>query len=503
MRRGVAIRLLILGAAQWQMQGAAAGDIWIDDVTIVSPERARPVGPTSVRLHDERIAEITDRPARRVRGVEVIDGHGLFLAPGLIDGHVHLGYIAGMRPDQEAAHPDIARAARAQVPRSFLHFGFTTLIDLNSTPQMMAAWQRSGALRPDTYFCGGVNVPGGYPMNFMPAELRAQLMPYYVLQDDPGRAGTVPAGAIPAEHTPQAVAARMHADGAICMKLFYETGFGAAHDLPVATLNTLQALVGAAHAMHMPVLMHANAIDAQRIGNQAGVDVLAHGLWNWGDDWSVRAPPPEVVTILDRVLAEQRGYQPTIQVLYGERNLFDRDLLGSARMHLAVPATLLAWYRSPEGQWFHDVFARNMQLPPESPPDKVDDGAIAHVDAVVSYLAAHAANFSFGSDTPSDETFANPPGLNGFWELQRLVDAGMTPAQVFRAATSSNARIFGLHDVGTVQVGRQANLLLLRRDPSRSLAAYDGIMRIILHGRVIDPATLAADAASSKGSVTP
>jgi imidazolonepropionase-like amidohydrolase len=38
------------------------------------------------------------------------------LAPGLIDSHVHLGEIPGMRPDQEAQHPDIALDGRALDP---------------------------------------------------------------------------------------------------------------------------------------------------------------------------------------------------------------------------------------------------------------------------------------------------------------------------------------------------------------------------------------------------
>jgi imidazolonepropionase-like amidohydrolase len=59
-----------------------------------------------------------------------IDGTGLFLTPGLIDSHVHLGAIPGMTPEQEAAHPDIARAARDQIPRRYLLSGLTSLIDL-------------------------------------------------------------------------------------------------------------------------------------------------------------------------------------------------------------------------------------------------------------------------------------------------------------------------------------------------------------------------------------
>ena len=48
----------------------------------------------------------------------------------------------------------------------------------------------------------------------------------------------------------------------------------------------------------------------------------------------------------------------------------------------------------------------------------------------------------------------------------------MTPLQVLRAATQSNAEILGLgKELGTVQPGKRANLLLLRSDPTQSVDA--------------------------------
>jgi imidazolonepropionase-like amidohydrolase len=54
-------------------------------------------------------------------------------------------------------------------------------------------------------------------------------------------------------------------------------------------------------------------------------------------------------------------------------------------------------------------------------------------------MAAHNARLLFGTDTPSAPLYTNPPGLNGWMEMHRLIEAGLTPAQVFRAATLTNA----------------------------------------------------------------
>jgi len=75
-----------------------------------------------------------------------------------------------------------------------------------------------------------------------------------------------------------------------------------------------------------------------------------------------------------------------------------------------------------------------------------------------------------------------------------MLDAGMTPIQIFHAATIANAEALGLDgEIGTVQVGKHANLLLLRQDPTRTVDAYNEIVKVILRGRVIDRADLAAD----------
>jgi Amidohydrolase family len=77
--------------------------------------------------------------------------------------------------------------------------------------------------------------------------------------------------------------------------------------------------------------------------------------------------------------------------------------------------------------------------------------------------------------------------------MHRLVEAGSTPARVFRAAALSNAQALGLaSEIGTVQVGKRANLSLPRENPAETIEGYDGIVKGILRGRVLDREDLAA-----------
>jgi len=493
-------RWLVLAVA---LPGALmAADLQIEHVTIVSPERPHPMRDAVVRVHDGRIVAISKAGGAAgapSKNAISMDGSGLFLAPGLIDSHVHLGEIPGMRPDQEAQHPEIAAAARQQIPRSFLLYGFTSLIDLISTPQAMLRWKGHDIV-PDTHFCGGAALMDGYPMNYVPKEQRYQGWPYMLIE--PG--ATAPDGIDPAMHTPQAVVARMKADGAICVKTFFERGFGDVRDLPVPKLQTIRELVKAAHAAGLPVLIHANSDEAQRFGLDAGVDILAHGLWNWSLEHSATSGvTPGIKTILDDELAQNVGLQPTMQVLYGIRDLFSTSFLSDPRLSRVLPASLIDWYRSPDGQWFRDEVAKGFNLPAGTSPSEFERTINSGLGPVIdrgkyatAYLVARHGRILFGTDTPSAPSFANPPGLNGWLEMQRLIDAGETPAQIFQSATLTNARALKLdRDIGTLEVGKRANLLLLRQDPTQTIDAYAGIVKVILDGRVLDPAELAVSAA--------
>ncbi|HEY6619794.1 MAG TPA: amidohydrolase family protein [Steroidobacteraceae bacterium] len=213
---------------------------------------------------------------------------------------------------------------------------------------------------------------------------------------------------------------------------------------------------------------------------------------------------PGIKAILDRVLRSRVGWQPTMQVMYGFQDLFNPTFLSDAHVQLVYPSSLLRWLKSPEGQWFHDTIARAVL-------DKAllaSNNSAAQWDAVRSvyavpisrdrnatgYLAQRNAHLLFGTDTPAVPTYANPPGLNGWLEMHRLVEAGMSPTQIFRAATIANAQALGLEkEIGTVQVGKRANLLLLRENPAETIEAYDGIVKVILRGRVLERQELAAN----------
>src|SRR5581483_8898232 len=147
----------------------------------------------------------------------------------------------------------------AQLPLSYLYFGFTTVVDLNVVDRARLDAIRLAPLGPAVLDCGGgITVANGYPMIFAPEPVRFTVFPNFLY--DPAQASAIPPHLSPADHTPKAAVARVSAGGGVCVKTFYEPGFGALRGkLPVPSLDRLKEVVAESHAKGLPVLLHANS----------------------------------------------------------------------------------------------------------------------------------------------------------------------------------------------------------------------------------------------------
>ena len=495
MRCSWIIVLAVLGVSACTKPGSGEfrHEILIRHVQIVSPDGATTGDPTDVLVRDGLIFSIgVNAVGQASDSAETLDATGHFLSPGLIDGHTHLNEVPGMTFDHEQAYPQVAADARFQIPRSYLYHGFTTVVDLNAHPDTINDWN-SKEVRPLAYFCGASPVHDGYPMSFMPKPTRYQMMPYFLFDDS--RAAEFPNGYDPSNHSPSAVVERIRRDGGICVKTHYERGFGRRRDLPVPTINLIRELVKEAHNVEMPVLMHANSESAQAFGIETGIDAFAHGMWTW-EDRTTTSLNSKITAIVDTMVDREIALQPTIQVLYGEQDIHDPDYLSSSEIRHVLPISLIQWYATDDGQWWR---VRMLKIPivaqfvDEGRWEELDAPPIARVSAVTGYFAHRGGRLIFGSDTPSDPTFANPPGLNGRLEMDRWIAAGVTPTQLFQSATIGNAEFFGLADqTGTVEVGKKADLLITRESPLDGVSAYDTIEYVILGGKAIKRSSLSA-----------
>jgi imidazolonepropionase-like amidohydrolase len=91
---------------------------------------------------------------------------------------------------------------------------------------------------------------------------------------------------------------------------------------------------------------------------------------------------------------------------------------------------------------------------------------------------------AFGTDSG-----ANPYRIQGFAEhreLQLMVQAGLTPLQAIHSATGVTAQMLHIDTrTGTIQVGKQADLIVLDGNPSQQIGDTEKIAMIFHNGREV------------------
>jgi imidazolonepropionase-like amidohydrolase len=467
--------------------------VWITDVVIISPENLNHIDKGSVLIKDGHILSVERNPrAKKPAGAVVFSGKGEYLIPGLIDSHVHLASVPGMPFDPGNSKEKIVQEYFQQLPRSYLYFGYTTLVDLAVVDQQVLDDFRQSPKHPDLYDCAGsLPIANGYPMSFAPPAVRFKSFPNFIY--DAQQADHIPPEYKPEDNTPAADVARVKSAGGICVKTYFERGFASDKNLPVMAPDDLTQIRKAASENGLVLMIHANSFEAQKFAVAGNVDVIAHGMWNWGELNKKAELPDQIKQLLDQIVARRIGYQPTIQVLYGATAYFDPEYLKMKAVTKVAPKEMVDWFQSPAGKWF------GREVNEDNEPDaafvgKIEQGPFRRVRQVVAYLASKDANFLFGTDTPSAPTYGNLPGLNGYMEMKQLLKAGMSLEQIFKAATISNAREFKLESqLGSIEPGKVANLVLMKQSPMETVDAYDSITTVWVHGKEIPRDSLAAD----------
>lgn len=433
--------------------------------------------PANVLLEQGRIKAIG---SQEYPATKTLDAQGQYLIPGLIDTHVHLDGVPGFTPsnDTESA---IYQQALAQIPRSYLYFGFTSLLDLASTPEAINQWN-SQPLAPQADFCAPVPIPGGYPIARMPEDMQAKVV-RHLLHDHHQHAHET----APANRSPQQIIEAISAGDAICVKIFYEKGFGPMRNLPVPSEGIIRELIAEARNHYLPVYLHGNSASAYEFGLATGVDMIVHGLWH-----RENLTEAQLDALANQLAKAGTAVQPTLQVLFGEQDLFDTGFFNQTQSKAAIPASLLAWYQSDAGQWMTNMIGEELGAENVRAEERYLRAQKAYapiLENVMNFsrkLQAHKAPLVFGSDTPSGPIYTQFPGINGYREIQRWYQLGIGLPDIFRALTVNNARLLGAEkDLGSVETGKLANLLLLKKNPLTDISAYDSIQWVILKGQPV------------------
>jgi imidazolonepropionase-like amidohydrolase len=121
-------------------------------------------------------------------------------------------------------------------------------------------------------------------------------------------------------------------------------------------------------------------------------------------------------------------------------------------------------------------------------PDDLSREEFARAMRNTKRMAVAGVPIGVGSDGGSAIDF---PGAMTHRELELLVEAGLSPVEVITAATRNGAlALRKLDELGTIEAGKRADLLLLNANPLEDVRNFRKIDQLMLNGEWVDRASL-------------
>jgi imidazolonepropionase-like amidohydrolase len=198
-------------------------------------------------------------------------------------------------------------------------------------------------------------------------------------------------------------------------------------DTPQLTQEELNALVDEAHALRRKTAAHAHGATGAKRAIRAGIDSIEHG--SFLDDEALN-------------MMKERGT-------------------------VLVPTLTATW-------WIGDRLEHGVYYPPQIAAKA--RAAIASVSQMFQKALAKGVTIGFGTDAA-----VYPHGRNA-QEFVLMVKNGMKPIDALKAAASTDAKLLGVSDRGTLEAGKLADVIAVPGDPTADITATQRVSFVMKDG---------------------
>ncbi|MCE1204800.1 MAG: amidohydrolase family protein [Holophagaceae bacterium] len=397
------------------------------------------------------------------KDAQAIDLSGHTVVPGLVGMHNHLFYTHSIHSDEKGAavppgrlFAEIAHSA----PRLYLACGVTTI-------------RTTGSLEPYTDF----NIKRQIDAGLLPGPKMDVTGPYLE--------GLEPM-------TPQMHALRGPEDARRFVDFWAEAGVTSFKAYMNIRRTDLGAAIQAAHARGLKVTGHLGSVTWPE-ALALGIDNFEHGpvytdtefapgkkpdvapavAASWGAWLKVDLEGAEVQKLIRDLVAKQVAITSTLPV-------FEMMVPGRPPLQPRVLAAMSA-----ESKTSYLAARARVKVVPNSTPEQL---LKKEMDFERAFVKAGGLLLAGPDPTGMGGVL---PGFGDHRELELLVEAGFTPVEAIRIYTANGAAFLGRLDrIGTLAPGKQADLVVVKGDPSRRIEDIENVVTVFKDGLGYDSARL-------------
>ena len=491
-RAAVAVSILITfgatpvpGQARTQPRSSPAERaIALVGATVIDGNGGAPLADATLILSGRKIAALGPRTSVSVpRGAQLIDAAGKYLLPGFVDTNVHLSLYGGHAPERyetlvryESRQADVVlEAAQAQ-----LKHGVTTVRDsygvLAPLLEVRDRVARGELIGPRMLVAGNIVGWGGpFSVSFSLYPQKG-LTPFQERMNDAVAQG---AGEELMDMTPEElrVAINAYLDKGPDFIKYGGTGHTSTPTFIGFSPDAQRVIVEETHKRGRVVETHSTTAEGLRLSVLAGIDLIQHPEY---------LDPRELPDSLVRLIRE-------------------RDVICSL---LSNTLTGEAWKEHLEKKQAAEKKLAETERKRGSRSDRVKTLAERRREweelgmetelgrKNAQKLIAAGCSVTVGTDNyraAAPELRREPKpiyqdhGIGTILGIEGLVELGMTPAQAIVAATKNGARACrGLSELGTIEVGKLADLILLDADPLADIHNIRKLRLVVKDGRIVD-----------------
>ena len=437
----------------------------ISNVNLINVKTGKVIPGQSVLINNDKIEQTgAVNKIKAAAGIQTIDGTGKYLMPGMTDAHIHFFQSGGLytRPDVVDLRSKLPYEKEkafglnnaADYMNRYLRLGITTIIDVGGP---MANFTIRDSISKTT-LAPNILVTG----------------PLFSMVDREQFGADKPIIKISNIEEADALFNKMLPLKPDFIKIWYI----ASPAMPAEkNFALVKYIAEKTHANGLKLAVHATQLKTAELAVEAGADILVHSI----DDEVI---PDAFVKIL---VQKKVTYIPTLIVLGDYYQVFS----GKLNNH-------------PQDIAWANAFAYSSITDPEAMPDnELPPGirsmrktgipaAAARADSFenVNLLKLYRAgvNIASGTDAGNIGTFHASSYLQ---ELEAMQKAGLSIPEIIKASTINPAIGFGKETQwGSIEKGKQADMLLLQKNPMESLQHLNSIESVFKSGKRINPDSL-------------